>query len=88
MIVYEREHDFVLTAQHEHGQVAGVMASHWKDELLADSRHREELILAAREHDRGWIELDSAPFGMITANPLIRFGISRYVLVLYFTKRN
>lgn len=62
MIVYEREHDFVLTAQHEHGQVAGVMASHWKDELLADSRHREELILAAREHDRGWIELDSAPF--------------------------
>ena len=24
MIVYEREHDFVLTAQHEHGWVAGV----------------------------------------------------------------
>ena len=30
MIVYEREHDFVLTAQHEHGIVAGDMAAHWK----------------------------------------------------------
>ncbi|WP_440117965.1 DUF3891 family protein [Paenibacillus sp. QZ-Y1] len=62
MIVYEREHDFVLTAQHEHGLVAGEMASHWKTELLSDAAHREELVLAAREHDRGWIELDSAPF--------------------------
>ncbi|MEC0126703.1 DUF3891 family protein [Paenibacillus pabuli] len=62
MIVYEREHDFVLTAQHEHGLAAGEMASHWKTELLADAAHREELILAAREHDRGWIELDAAPF--------------------------
>ncbi|KOY16910.1 DUF3891 family protein [Paenibacillus xylanivorans] len=62
MIVYEREHDFVLTAQHEHGLVAGEMASHWKTELLVDEAHREDLILAAREHDRGWIELDSSPF--------------------------
>lgn len=62
MIVYEREHDFVLTAQHEHGLVAGEMASHWKNELLADAAHRDELILAAKEHDRGWIELDSSPF--------------------------
>ncbi|GAS80535.1 MULTISPECIES: DUF3891 family protein [Paenibacillus] len=62
MIVYEREHDFVLTAQHEHGLVAGEMASHWKSELLADAAHRDDLILAAREHDRGWIELDSSPF--------------------------
>jgi hypothetical protein len=62
MIVYEREHDFVLTAQHEHGLVAGEMASHWKTELLTDEAHWEDLILAAREHDRGWIELDAAPF--------------------------
>ncbi|MGC5770937.1 DUF3891 family protein [Paenibacillus pabuli] len=62
MIVYEREHDFVLTAQHEHGLAAGEMASHWKTELLADAAHRDELIIAAREHDRGWIELDAAPF--------------------------
>ncbi|WP_145048012.1 DUF3891 family protein [Paenibacillus xylanexedens] len=62
MIVYEREHDFVLTAQQEHGQVAGEMASYWKHELLADASHFEELVLAAREHDRGWIELDAAPF--------------------------
>ncbi|MCK6074530.1 DUF3891 family protein [Paenibacillus silvae] len=61
MIVYEREHDFVLTAQHEHGVAAGDMAAHWKTAWLPPGSHRDELILAAKEHDRGWIELDAAP---------------------------
>ncbi|CAI6017383.1 hypothetical protein PAECIP112173_00115 [Paenibacillus sp. JJ-100] len=61
MIVYEREYDFVLTAQHEHGIAAGNMAAHWRTEWLPHGSHRDELILAAREHDRGWIELDAAP---------------------------
>ncbi|WP_342555026.1 DUF3891 family protein [Paenibacillus sp. FSL R7-0652] len=61
MIVYEREHDFVLTAQHEHGLAAGEMAAHWKTEWLPHGPHRDELVLAAKEHDRGWIELDAAP---------------------------
>ncbi|SCY89829.1 Protein of unknown function [Paenibacillus polysaccharolyticus] len=61
MIVYEREHDFVLTAQHEHGIVAGDMASHWKKKWLPHESHRDDLILAAKEHDRGWIDLDAAP---------------------------
>lgn len=62
MIVYEREHDFVLTTQHEHGLAAGELAAHWKAELLPEGTQRDELLLATKEHDRGWIELDAAPF--------------------------
>lgn len=62
MIVFETEDAFVMTAQHDHGRIAGELASSWKEEHLGFPDNREELVYAAFRHDQGWIRLDAAPF--------------------------
>jgi hypothetical protein len=62
MIVFETEDGFVMTAQHDHGRIAGELASSWKVEHLGFPDNREELVYAAFRHDQGWIRLDAAPF--------------------------
>ncbi|MFB5762101.1 DUF3891 family protein [Paenibacillus medicaginis] len=62
MIVFETEDAFVMTAQHDHGRIAGELASSWKEEHLGFPGSREELVYAAFQHDQGWIRLDAAPF--------------------------
>ncbi|CAM4349819.1 DUF3891 family protein [Paenibacillus alkaliterrae] len=61
MIVYETENAFILIAQHDHARVSGDLVSAWRDELFINCGLREELIYAAYEHDRSWIDLDRIP---------------------------
>ncbi|MDT2191313.1 DUF3891 family protein [Paenibacillus larvae] len=58
MIVYEREHDFVMTRQDDHARLAGMWIPYWK-RFYGD--RREEMHLSVTEHDRGWIDLDETP---------------------------
>lgn len=62
MIVRERGDDWVMIAQHEHGRISGECAAAWRAELFEGNERRDEVTLAAFEHDRGWIALDEAPF--------------------------
>ena len=56
MIVREKDGEFILVKQHDHSQLAGRIAAHW--------RHRpepyESTLLAIREHDLGWQLLDES----------------------------
>ncbi|MFD0710407.1 DUF3891 family protein [Paenibacillus sp. GCM10027626] len=61
MIIREKHNELIFIPQHNHGFLSGELAKHWKDEWLAGAARREELIYAAYEHDRGWIELDDQP---------------------------
>ncbi|MBW7459102.1 DUF3891 family protein [Paenibacillus sepulcri] len=62
MIVYEKANAFVMINQHDHAQISGVLASEWNNEWLHDPKRKEDLIYAAYQHDRGWIDLDFSPF--------------------------
>ncbi|GGD53661.1 DUF3891 family protein [Paenibacillus nasutitermitis] len=61
MIVYEKATTFVLINQHDHAQISGDLASQWKDKELPGPDRKDDLVYAAYEHDRGWIDLDAAP---------------------------
>lgn len=56
VIVREKDGEFILVKQHDHSQLAGRIAAHW--------RHRpepyESTLLAIREHDLGWQLLDES----------------------------
>jgi hypothetical protein len=61
MIIYERNDCFTMVKQHDHALVSGELAQHWKDDYFFGLEKKNEVVLAVREHDRGWIHLDSTP---------------------------
>ncbi|CAM4245245.1 hypothetical protein FHS16_001388 [Paenibacillus endophyticus] len=61
MIIYEKEDSYICIAQHDHARISGDLLSAWADELFGSEDRREELNLAAYEHDSSWIELDRIP---------------------------
>ncbi|NHN32248.1 DUF3891 family protein [Paenibacillus agricola] len=62
MIVYEKEESFIMIAQHDHGHAAGELAAVWSEDLLIGKQRRDDLVYAAHQHDRSWIDLDGSPF--------------------------
>lgn len=56
MIVREREGEFILVKQHDHGQIAGRIAAHWRDR----PEPYESTLLAIHNHDIGWQLLDQS----------------------------
>ncbi|MGI2296834.1 DUF3891 family protein [Paenibacillus sp. GXUN7292] len=61
MIIRETEHHFVMTTQHEHASFSGKVASCFKENLFLDSSYMSDVLIAIKEHDRGWIRLDDTP---------------------------
>ncbi|MEH7120583.1 DUF3891 family protein [Neobacillus vireti] len=61
MIIYENEHSFIMISQHDHAKISGEIAQNWRDDFFNGIERKEEVVLAIYEHDRGWIDLDSAP---------------------------
>lgn len=57
-------HDGLLrcVTQTDHAHLAAEILSLWVTDGLPEHPRRRELLLAAREHDNGWQEADSAPF--------------------------
>jgi hypothetical protein len=61
VIVREKENSFVMVRQHDHARVSGDVAAAWKAAFFPGPERRDEVVLAVREHDRGWIGLDETP---------------------------
>jgi hypothetical protein len=61
MIVLERKQSYLMVTQNDHGQIAGEIARNCKEDYFFDDTRTREVLLAIKEHDRGWIELDSSP---------------------------
>lgn len=60
MIVRETEHEFVMTAQHDHAQLSGDVANHFRHFFVNDPSF-EDLLFAVYHHDFGWVRLDETP---------------------------
>ncbi|MFK9092616.1 DUF3891 family protein [Bacillus salipaludis] len=61
MIIRKREDSFIMIEQHDHAKISGIIAQHWKNDYFFGMDWKDEVVLAIREHDRGWIEADSDP---------------------------
>ena len=61
MIVFEEETKYLLFSQDDHAHISGSIAEHWRTDLFPGAENKQEVLLAIREHDRGWLSLDSSP---------------------------
>lgn len=50
-----------VVTQNDHAALAAELLTLWRREGLPDHPRRQEILFAAREHDNGWREADSAP---------------------------
>lgn len=61
MIVVSDSGRLRIVTQADHAHLAGEIASLWRADGLPESPRRGDVVFAAREHDNGWREADSAP---------------------------
>ncbi len=61
MIVAPVGGQLLVISQNDHAHFAGELLALWRADGLPDHPRRRELLFAAREHDNGWAEIDSAP---------------------------
>lgn len=61
MIVRRAAEGLLLVTQPEHARLAGEIAAGWRDGGLPASPRRADILLAAAEHDNGWLEADAEP---------------------------
>ena len=61
MIVVHDGPSFLLVTQNDHAHFSGELLSLWRADGLPEHARRDDIVFAAREHDNGWREADSAP---------------------------
>jgi hypothetical protein len=61
MIVRTEEDQLLLITQPEHAGLSADLLSGWRADGLDTHPHRDAILLATREHDNGWLEVDAAP---------------------------
>jgi hypothetical protein len=61
MIVTSRPGVLSLVTQNDHAHFSAEILSLWVTDGLPEHPRRRQLVFAAREHDNGWREADSAP---------------------------
>ena len=61
MIIRPAIDDLLLVTQPDHAALAGSVMAAWQADGLPEHPEREELLLAVREHDHGWLEPDAEP---------------------------
>ncbi|MCH9650979.1 MAG: DUF3891 family protein [Deltaproteobacteria bacterium] len=61
MIILREDSELVVTTQPDHAYFSGDLLHLWRFDGFEFHPRRQELIFAAREHDNGWREADSAP---------------------------
>ena len=88
MVIYEREADWVMIPQHNHGLLSGEIVKNWNPSYFDGANRQDDVIFAITEHDRGWIDLDETPFwnDKISSLFVYRFSHGTEDHVLY--KRN
>jgi hypothetical protein len=55
------ESRLLLVSQVDHSHVAGLLAAHWGNDAFAAPTPYVSMVLAAQEHDSGWMEWESKP---------------------------
>jgi hypothetical protein len=61
MIVRSEGDTLLLITQPDHAKLSGHLMEGWVANGLIDHQWRTEILLATREHDNGWREVDAAP---------------------------
>jgi hypothetical protein len=61
MILQQHASGTLAIRQVDHAAFAAFLLEHWSDHNFPNNPQREQIILATREHDCGWQELDSNP---------------------------
>lgn len=61
MIVREEGETYLLITQPDHARLAEQIVARMRTEPALGSADRDVILLAAREHDNGWIEVDAEP---------------------------
>ena len=61
MIIAQLGEQLRVTTQNDHAHFAGELLSLWTRDGLPTHPRRRQLLFAARQHDNGWRETDSAP---------------------------
>ncbi|MFJ7729885.1 DUF3891 family protein [Neobacillus sp. NPDC097160] len=61
MIIRKWEDSFIMIKQHDHAKISGIISQQWKNDYFFGIDWKDEVVVAIREHDRGWIEADSDP---------------------------
>lgn len=51
----------MLVTQPDHAALSGRLIDAWRADALRSHRARETILLATREHDNGWLEVDRTP---------------------------
>ena len=51
----------LFITQPDHAALAGRIMDRWLGPALRDSPRKDEILMAVREHDNGWAEVDAAP---------------------------
>ena len=62
MIVIPEDGGLRIVTQSDHAHLAGEIARLWRADGLPENPRRADVLFAAREHDNGWRETDSAPW--------------------------
>ena len=58
MIIRRHDDSLLFMTQPDHARLAADLLAHWSADDFAAHPRREALLLAAREHDNGWREVD------------------------------
>ena len=61
MIIQAHGSTSLLITQPDHAALSGRIMAHWKDRDFDTHPRRASILLAVREHDNGWHEVDAAP---------------------------
>ena len=60
MIIRRKGTTPLLITQPDHAQLAATIMERWQEDGFPDSPRRAAILLAIREHDNGWREVDAA----------------------------
>ena len=58
MIIVRRDGECLFITQRDHAALAGEIMHGWRDPALERNPRRDDILLATREHDNGWMEED------------------------------
>jgi hypothetical protein len=61
VIIRERGSSFLLITQPDHARLARQLVARMRTEPALETATRDDVLLACREHDNGWLEVDRTP---------------------------
>ena len=79
MILRTEPGTFLLIPQPDHARLAAEIISAWMPGGLPESARRDQILLATREHDNGWMEEDAETIVDAAGDPVDFVGAGREV---------